>query len=72
LEVFEMAEITKEMTIGEILNVDMDLAPVLLDMGMHCLGCPASQGESLAEACMVHGTNADEIIAKMNGILAAK
>ena len=67
-----MAEITKDMTIGEILNVDFDLAPVLLDMGMHCLGCPASQGESLEEACMVHGTNADEIIAKMNGILAAK
>ena len=67
-----MAVITKDMTIGEILNVDLDLAPVLLDMGMHCLGCPASQGESLEEACMVHGTNADEIIAKMNGILAAK
>jgi len=72
LEVLEMAVITKDMTIGEILNVDLDLAPVLLDMGMHCLGCPASQGESLEEACMVHGTNADEIIAKMNGILAAK
>jgi len=59
--------ITKDMTIGEILSINTDrFVPILLETGMHCLGCPASQGESLEEACAVHGTNADEIAAKLN------
>ena len=50
-----MSGITKDMTIGEILRANPDVAPVLLNAGMHCLGCPSAQGESLEEACMVHG-----------------
>ena len=68
-----MAAITKETLIGEALAVDLDVvAPVLLDMGMHCLGCPASQGESIEEACMVHGVNPDDIVKKINDALEAK
>ena len=54
------------MTIGEILRVDRNVAPVLMNMGMHCLGCPASQGESLEEAAMVHGLDADLVEAAVN------
>lgn len=65
-----MATISKDMTIGEILRVDQGLVPFLLEAGMHCLGCPSSQMETLEEACYVHGTDADAIIAKMNEFLA--
>lgn len=58
--------ITKEMIIGDILRVDGGLAPLLLDMGMHCLGCPSSQMESLEDACMVHGVNADDMVERLN------
>lgn len=58
-------EIKKEMTIGEILKIKPTVAPVLLQMGMHCLGCPASQGESLEEAAMVHGMDIDELMAQI-------
>lgn len=58
--------ITKDMVIGDILRVDGGLAPLLMDMGMHCLGCPSSQMESLEDACMVHGVNADDMIARLN------
>ncbi|MDO5397772.1 MAG: DUF1858 domain-containing protein [bacterium] len=62
-----MAQVTKETLIGEALQIDMEkIAPILMDMGMHCLGCPASQGESIGDACMVHGVDADEIVAKIN------
>ncbi len=57
-----MAEITKDMTIGEILASAPDVAPVLMGAGMHCLGCPASQGETLEEAAMVHGIDVDELM----------
>ena len=62
--------ITKDMTIGEILRIDDRLIPILLETGMHCLGCPSAQGESLEDACAVHGTDADAIVAKMNALLA--
>lgn len=58
-----MVEITKDMTIGQILQEAPDVAPILMGVGMHCLGCPASQGESLEEAAMVHGINIDELMA---------
>ena len=58
-----MAEITKDMTIGEILRAKPEVAPVLLNAGMHCLGCPSAQGESLAEAAMVHGIDVDALMA---------
>ena len=64
-----MGKITKDMTIGEILSIDGSVAPILMEMGMHCLGCPASQGETLEEAAMVHGIDADTIEAKINEFL---
>lgn len=57
-----MAGITKEMTIGEILNTNPNVAPVLMEAGMHCLGCPSAQGESLEEAAMVHGIDIDALM----------
>ena len=57
-----MSNITKEMTIGEILNTNPDVAPVLLEAVMHCLGCPSAQGESLEEAAMVHGIDIDALM----------
>lgn len=67
-----MAQIAKDMTIGEILMVDMDTAPVLMSMGMHCLGCPASMGETLEEASMVHGLDGDLVEKALNEYLADK
>jgi len=57
-----MVEITKEMTIGEIIALDQSVVPILMQAGMHCLGCPSAQGESLEEAAMVHGINIDELM----------
>ena len=65
-----MADITKDMTIGEALMLKPEIAPVLMGMGMHCLGCPASQGESIEEAAMVHGVDADELVNAINQKLA--
>ncbi len=67
-----MAAITKDTIIGDILDMDQGTAPFFLAMGMHCLGCPASRGESLEEACMVHGVNADKLVGEINGYLANK
>ena len=67
-----MAQITKDMTIGEILNVDIEVAPIFFNMGMHCIGCPASQGETLEEAAMVHGVDAQLIEDQINEYLEAK
>lgn len=67
-----MAQITKNMTVGEILDLDRDTATFFLNMGMHCLGCPASRGETLAQACMVHGVDADKLEKQINEFLAAK
>lgn len=66
----EKTVITKDMVIGDILRVDGGLAPILMDRGMHCLGCPSSQMESLEDACMVHGVNADDMIERLNQHLA--
>lgn len=63
-------QITKETLIGDILDCDSTTAPIFMEMGMHCLGCPASRGESLEEACMVHGVNADEMVEKINNHIA--
>ena len=64
-------EITKETVIGEILDTDPSTAPFFLEMGMHCLGCPASRGESIEDACMVHGVDPDELVQKLNEHLNA-
>ncbi|MCF0157044.1 MAG: DUF1858 domain-containing protein [Veillonella sp.] len=63
-----MEGITKDMTIGEILRTAPEVAPVLLNAGMHCLGCPSAQGESLAEAALVHGLDADEIMNQIQAL----
>ena len=65
-------EISKATTMGEMLQYDMGIAYVLMEAGMHCVGCPSSIGESLEEACMVHGLNADEVMANIQEYLNAK
>ena len=65
-------EITKETIIGDILDIAPDTAPLFLEIGMHCLGCPASRGESIEDACAVHGTDADALVAKLNDYFANK
>ena len=61
-----MAAITKKSTIGEVLNMNIETARFFMEIGMHCLGCPASQGESIEEACMVHGIDVDKLLALVN------
>ncbi|MDO4965168.1 MAG: DUF1858 domain-containing protein [Lachnospiraceae bacterium] len=58
-------EITKDMTIGQIIVTNPNVAPILMEAGMHCLGCPASQGETLEEAAMVHGLDIDDLMSKI-------
>ena len=65
-----MTEITKDTLIGDILDADRGTAKYFLEMGMHCLGCPSARGETVAQACMVHGVNADELVAKLNAHIA--
>lgn len=62
--------VTKDTIIGDILDADQTTAPYFLEMGMHCLGCPASRGETLAEACSVHGVDCDAILKKINDHMA--
>ena len=64
--------ITKDTLIGDILDRDIETAQFFFEIGMHCLGCPHSRGESVAEACAVHGTDADELVKKINDYLANK
>ena len=65
-------QISKDMLIGELLQKSDLIAPILMRAGMHCLGCPSSQGESLEEACMVHGIDCDSLVNGINKILADK
>ena len=58
--------IEKTTTIGELLKNEPEKANILLEAGMHCLGCPAAQGETIEEACAVHGIDIDELITKLN------
>lgn len=64
--------ITKDTLIGEIIQMDEGLAPILLSAGMHCLGCPSAQMESIADAAAVHGINPDELLEQLNNHLASK
>ena len=61
--------VNKSMTIGEVLRIHRGTARILMEFGMHCLGCPASAAESLEEACAVHGSNADELVDQINAYL---
>ena len=64
-----METFTKNTTIGELLSVYPECAPILMEIGMHCLGCPSSQMESLEEAAMVHGMDADVLVQQINEML---
>ena len=66
-----MAKITKDMIIKDIININMGCIPILLYEGMHCVGCPASQGETLEEACIVHGLDADVLAKKLNDFVVS-
>ena len=63
-------KITKEMLIGDVLDQYPHLAEFFFEIGMHCLGCPHSRGESIEQACEVHGTDADALLAKLNAAIA--
>ena len=65
-------KVTKESIIGDVLDYNAGTAKFFFEIGMHCLGCPASRGESIADACAVHGTDADELIRKINEFLSAQ
>lgn len=64
-----MAKVTKDTMIGELLQINADIAPLLLSIGMHCLGCPSSQMETIAEAAMVHGIDPDDLVDDINNFL---
>ena len=65
-----MAQITKDTTIGELLSIDPNTAAILMRMGMHCIGCPSSQGETLEEAAMVHGFDGNILVQQINDFLS--
>lgn len=64
-----MAQVSKDMLIGDLIQIDNGIIPILLSAGMHCIGCPSAQGESLEEAAMVHGLDADELVKSINQYL---
>lgn len=66
-----MATVTKDMLIGQLLKLDPNIAVILMRAGMHCIGCPSSQMESLEEACMVHGMDVDVLVQQINDFLGA-
>ena len=66
-----MAQITKDTIIGDILDIAPETAPIFLSIGMHCLGCPSSRGETVEQACMVLGVEVEELLAKINASVAA-
>ena len=66
-----MKEVNKNMTIGELLQVAPETAPILMEVGMHCRGCPGAQAETLEEAAMVHGLDGELLVEKINAFLAA-
>ncbi len=67
-----MAQITKDTIIMDVLSLDPGTAEFFLGIGMHCLGCPSASGESVEQACAVHGVDADELVAKINAYLESK
>lgn len=67
-----MTEITKDTLIGDILDADRGTAKYFLEMGMHCLGCPSARGESIEQACMLHGVDVNSLVDEINDYLASK
>ena len=66
-----MSQITKDTIIGDILDIAPQTAPVLMSIGMHCLGCPSSRGETVEQACMVHGVDVDALLEEINKLVPA-
>lgn len=64
-----MAQVNKQMLIGQLINLNPNIAPILMRAGMHCLGCPSAQMESLEEAAMVHGLDVDVLVQQINDFL---
>ena len=64
-----MAKITKDTIIGDILDIAPQTAPVFMSIGMHCLGCPASRGETVEQACAVHGVDVASLLEKINALI---
>lgn len=64
-------QVTKDTVIGDLMDIDSSVAPLLMEIGMHCLGCPASRGETIEEACMVHGADCDALVARLNEHIAS-
>lgn len=67
-----MAQVTKDTIIMDVLRIDPETAPIFLEIGMHCLGCPSASGESIEQAAMVHGVDPDELVQKINDFLESK
>jgi len=67
-----MAKVTPDMIIADIISLDRGTIPILLNSGMHCLGCPSSQGESLEDACAIHGIDAGKLVKEINDYLGTK
>lgn len=65
-----MAKIEKQTIIGDILDIAPQTAPLFMAIGMHCLGCPSSRGETVEQACMVHGVQVDELLERINASMA--
>lgn len=67
-----MAQVSKDMIIADIIAIDQNIIPILMDAGMHCIGCPSAQGESLEEAAFVHGMDVEPLVEKINAYLETK
>lgn len=67
-----MMTVDKTMTLGDVLSADRGTARIFMEFGMHCLGCPHAVAESIEEACMAHGANADELVHQLNEYFAEK
>ena len=67
-----MAKVTKDTMIGELLQIDEGVAPILLNIGMHCLGCPSSQMETIEQAAMVHGIDSEMLVDEINSFLETR
>ena len=67
-----MSQVTKDMIISDVLKIDRGTVPIFLNSGMHCLGCPSSSGESIEDACAIHGIDADKLVTELNRFLDNK
>lgn len=67
-----MPQVTKDMIISDVLRMDKGTVPIFLSSGMHCLGCPSSSGESIEDACAIHGIDANELVKALNDFLSLK